>query len=166
MEVIAKAKFVRISPKKARPIADLLRGKNAREALVMLNAMPQKGAKLIGKVLASAMANAENNHSLEKEKLVVKGITVDGGPVLKRYMPRAQGRASEIRKRTSHIEVIVTGDVKTKKPKKEAEAAKIDAKEIKEDKKTDNKPEVSVNERLNTKDNISKAPKVFRRKTG
>lgn len=129
----------------------------------MLEAMPQKGAKLIGKVLASAMANAENNFSLEKDQLTIKGVTIDGGPVLKRYMPRAQGRASEIRKRTSHIEIVVAGDVKTKKEKKQTE---IKAKEAKEDQKVESRPEVAGNEKLNPKESIGKGPKIFRRKTG
>lgn len=116
MEVISKGKYISISPKKAREVADLIRGKNARQAKEMLKLMSKGAAGLIEKVLSSAMANAENNFNLEKDELKISKITIDGGPTLKRYRPRAKGVASSIKKRTSHITVIVSGDVKTKQP--------------------------------------------------
>lgn len=163
MEVLAKGKYIRISPKKVRPIADLIRGKNALEAEVILSAMPQRAASVIGKVLKSAIANAENDFSLEKNKLTISKITIDGGPTLKRYMPRAQGRASEIKKRTSHIEVVVSGDVKTKKKKEK----KVDSKKIIQDNKDESyKIEVERNEKANISDTTVKGKQMFRRKTG
>ncbi len=116
MEVKATGKYVSISPKKAREIADLVRGKNATDAFTMLRFMPQVSAKEIGKVIKSAMANAETNFNLEKSALVISRLTIDGGPTLKRWQPRAKGAAYEIKKRSSHITVVVSGDVKTKKP--------------------------------------------------
>ncbi len=164
MEVIAKGKYIRISPKKARPIASLIRGKNARQAQVMLSGMPQKSAAVIRKVLDSAMANAENDFNLDKNELTISKITVDGGPVLKRFMPRAQGRASEIRKRTSHIEIIVSGEVKTKKKDdKKENSIKVAPKTVKDE---SHKIEVERTEKISLQDNRNKGKQIFRRKTG
>jgi large subunit ribosomal protein L22 len=103
----AVAKFVRIAPRKARQVIDLIRGKRVSDAKTILKFTPRFSAEVIGKVLDSAIANAENNHKLNREKLVVSEAYVDQGPTMKRYMPRAQGRASLIHKRSSHITIVL-----------------------------------------------------------
>lgn len=103
----AQARFIRIAPRKARLVMDLIRGKDVDNALAVLRFTPRKGAKIIEKVLNSAVANAQNNHDMNKGELFVAQGYVDEGPVLKRFRPRAQGRASRIRKRTSHITLIL-----------------------------------------------------------
>jgi large subunit ribosomal protein L22 len=92
---------------KARRVVELIRGRSAREALAVLEFAPQAASAPVSKVLASAMANAENNLELDPDSLVVSRAFVDEGPTLKRFRPRAQGRAYRIRKRTSHITVEV-----------------------------------------------------------
>ncbi len=104
---IARATYVRVTPMKARRIIDLIRGKEAQGALAMLKFAPQAASEPVAKVLASAIANAENNFSLDPETLVISRAFVDEGPTLKRFRPRAQGRAYRIRKRTSHITIEV-----------------------------------------------------------
>ena len=103
----AVARFVRISPTKARRVIDLVRGKSVTEALDILRWAPQDASTTVAKVIASAAANAQNNNGLDPSTLVVATIHADGGPTAKRIRPRAQGRAFRIRKRTSHITVIV-----------------------------------------------------------
>ena len=104
---VARARDVRVPPMKARRVIDLIRGRSAREALAVLEFAPQTASAPVSKVLASAMANAENNLGLDPDSLIVSGAFVDEGPTLKRFRPRAQGRAYRIRKRTSHITVEV-----------------------------------------------------------
>lgn len=103
----ATAKFVRVTPMKARRVLDLVRGKNVDEALDILRFAPQSASEPVYKVLASAIANAENNQGLDRRTLVVSEAFANEGPTLKRFQPRAQGRAFRIRKRTSHITVAV-----------------------------------------------------------
>jgi len=103
----AIARHVHVSPRKARRVVDLIRGLPAAEALAVLKFAPQSASEPVGKVLASAMANAEHNERLDAENLWVREAYVDEGPTLKRFRPRAQGRAYRIRKRTSHITVVV-----------------------------------------------------------
>lgn len=107
MEVRAVAKYIRISPQKARLVADVIRGMDAGQALTTLRFMPKKGAVIIRKVLESAVANADQLDTVDVDTLYVKDIQVDGGPMLKRFRPRAQGRATRILKRSSHITVVV-----------------------------------------------------------
>ena len=107
MEARAQARFVRVTPMKARRVVDLIRGLPAAEAQAVLQYAPQAASVPVGKVLDSAIANAENNHDLDPRSLVVSQAFVDEGPTLKRFRPRAQGRAYRIRKRTSHITVVV-----------------------------------------------------------
>mgnify|MGYP003583091791 FL=1 len=107
MEVKAVAKYIRISPQKARLVADVVRGMDAGQALTTLRFMPKKGAAIIRKVLESAVANADQTDTIDVDMLYVKEILVDGGPMLKRFRPRAQGRATRILKRSSHITVVV-----------------------------------------------------------
>lgn len=164
MEVLAKGKYISVSPKKARAIADLVRGKNAKESVVLLKAMPQAGAVDILKVLNSAMANAENNYNLDKSELKIAKITVDGGPTVKRYQPRSKGMASSIKRRTSHIEVVVAGDIKTKAIKKEEKhAEKAEVVEEAAHKIEMNRPEEKT---AYTAPTAAQSNKIFRRKTG
>jgi large subunit ribosomal protein L22 len=107
MESKAIGKYIRISPTKARLVAELIRGKPVDEALTLLKFVPKKGARVVSKVLRSALANAEQNSSIDVDTLYVKKIFVDGGPTLKRWRPRAMGRANRILKRSSHITVIL-----------------------------------------------------------
>jgi large subunit ribosomal protein L22 len=103
----ASARYVRVTPQKARRVVDLIRGLPTGEAQALLKFAPQSASDSVGKVLDSAVANAENNHDLDPSALVVTEAYVDEGPTLKRFRPRAQGRAYRIRKRTSHITVVV-----------------------------------------------------------
>ena len=104
----ATAKTVRTSPRKARLVIDLIRGKSVAEAISILKFTPNKAAGIIEKVLMSAVANAENNFGLEKANLVVSETFANEGPTMKRFRPRAKGSASPINKRTSHITVVVS----------------------------------------------------------
>ena len=106
-EAVARAKYVRISPRRARAVIDMIRGKELKEAEAILKFTVHKGTESIGKVLHSAAANAEHNYEMDRDRLYVKAAFVDGGPVLKRMMPRAQGRGDVIKKRTSHITVVM-----------------------------------------------------------
>ncbi|MGA9174653.1 MAG: 50S ribosomal protein L22 [Thermoactinomyces sp.] len=108
MEAKAVARYVRIAPRKARLVIDLIRGKSVDEALAILRYTPRAASPIIEKVLTSAVANAEHNHNMNTANLVVSKAYVDEGPTMKRYMPRAMGRASRINKRTSHITVVVS----------------------------------------------------------
>lgn len=108
MAVVAKLRYQRLSPQKARLVADLVRGKNALYALDMLRFTNKKAARFIEKTLRSAIANAEHNNNLDPEKLVISKILIDKGPVLKRVSPRAMGRADIIRKPTAHITIEVS----------------------------------------------------------
>jgi large subunit ribosomal protein L22 len=108
METIAKARHVRIAPRKVRLVMDMVRGKPVDEALQTLTLVRKAASPVIAKVIRSAMANAENNHEMDAEGLIVTRAFVDEGPTLKRFMPRAMGRATAIRKRTSHITVVLS----------------------------------------------------------
>ncbi|WP_441347442.1 50S ribosomal protein L22 [Solimonas sp. K1W22B-7] len=110
MQTQAVLKFVRLSPQKARAVADLVRGKKVDEALNILKFNTRKSSRLIRKVLESAIANAENNHGADVDELKLQAIFIDEGPVLKRIMPRAKGRADRIVKPTSHITIRVTDE--------------------------------------------------------
>ena len=104
---VAKARFVRVSATKARRVIDLVRGKSVTEALHILRWAPQAASEPVAKVIASAAANARNNEGLDPSTLVVATVYADEGPTAKRIRPRAQGRAFRIRKRTTHITVVV-----------------------------------------------------------
>ena len=107
MEARAVGKYIRISPQKARLVADVVRGMNVDKALSALKFMPKKGATILRKVVESAVANATQNDQVDVDHLFIKKIVIDGGPSLKRISPRAMGRATKIIKRTSHITVIL-----------------------------------------------------------
>ena len=107
MEARASARYVRVTPMKARRVVDLVRGMRADEAAALLRLAPQAAAEPVRKVIESAVANAENNEGLDPETLYVTAAYVDEGPTMKRFRPRAHGRAYRINKRTSHITVVV-----------------------------------------------------------
>jgi large subunit ribosomal protein L22 len=107
MEVIAKAKNIRMSPRKVRLVIDVIRGMDVARAQTQLRFLKKAAALPVLKLLNSAVANAEHNFRLRKEDLHVKTITADGGPVIKRWTPKAFGRAAPIRKRTSHITLVL-----------------------------------------------------------
>jgi len=119
MEVKAKLRFLKKSPKKVRLLADIIRGLSVAEAQTQLQFANKGAAKPLLKLLNSAIANAENNNELEASNLFVKEIRVDQGPTLKRWQPRAHGRATMIRKRSSHISIILGEKVPTEPKKKE-----------------------------------------------
>ena len=125
----AVAKHVRISPTKARRVVNLVRGLPAKDALTVLQFAPQAASEPVYKVLASAIANAENNERLDPDSLLVSEAFVDEGPTLKRFRPRAQGRAYRIRKRTCHITIAVesVAAATPARPAKSAPAAKATA---------------------------------------
>ncbi|MGH8916463.1 MAG: 50S ribosomal protein L22 [Acidimicrobiia bacterium] len=108
MKVRAQAKYVRQSPYKVRRVLDLVRGLPVQEAEDLLRLTQRGATEPVTKVLRSAVANAEHNHALDADDLVVAEAYADEGPTLKRYRPRARGRATRIRKRTSHITIVVS----------------------------------------------------------
>jgi large subunit ribosomal protein L22 len=116
---VAKARFVRVSPRKARRVIDLVRGRSVADALDILRWAPQAASEPVAKAIASAAANAQNNNGLDPATLVVATVYADEGPTAKRIRPRAQGRAFRIRKRTSHITVVVES-----RPAKDSRSAK------------------------------------------
>jgi len=107
-EAKAHARHVRIAPRKAQLVADLIRGKQVGEAIAILRHTPKAASPILEKLLNSAIANAEHNNQADVNKLVVSQVYANQGPTMKRFRPRAQGRASRINKRTSHITLVVT----------------------------------------------------------
>ena len=167
MSVIAKLNYLRIAPRKVRLVADLIRGKTVEEAQTILNFVTKKAAQPLLKLLKSTIANAKHNFQLEEQNLFISKITVDEGPKLKRWMPRARGQASEIQKKTSHVTIVLEEIVK--KPKKVKKVKKVkEIEEMKKEefpkpgkpKKTKPKPELEV-----PKPKIEKGiRRIFRRK--
>lgn len=117
MEIKARTKYLKISPKKMRRVIDVVRGMDAEQSIQQLTFIPRKAARLIIRTLKSALANAKHNFDLEKEDLMIKSIFVDEGPVLKRWRPRAFGRAAQIRKHASHLTVILETKIGVKAKK-------------------------------------------------
>ena len=107
-EAKAVAKTVRIAPRKVRLVVDLIRGKQVGEAVAILKHTPKAASLVVEKLLMSAAANAEHNYELDANNLIISKVFVDEGPTLKRFRPRAMGRASAINKRTSHITIVVS----------------------------------------------------------
>jgi large subunit ribosomal protein L22 len=107
VETRAVARYIWIGPRKVRLVADLVRGKGVNDALAILRFASQRAAKPISKVVRSAQANAEHNHKMDADELFIKTICIDEGPILKRSLPRARGRADVKRRRTCHITVVV-----------------------------------------------------------
>ncbi len=106
-EITAKLNYLKTGPRKVRLVADLIRGKKVLKAIDILTMLRKKAALPLLKLVRSAVANAKNNYSLEAENLRVASITVNGGAMLKRWMPRARGRATTIRKRVSHVSLVL-----------------------------------------------------------
>lgn len=106
-----------MSPRKVRLLTDLVKGKMVQDALIQLAMQPKEAARPVKKLIESGVANAEHNHAIDSNTLVIKNAFVDGGAVLKRFTPRAFGRASAIHKRTSHVTIILEGEVDEKKAK-------------------------------------------------
>ncbi|MDQ3914637.1 MAG: 50S ribosomal protein L22 [Actinomycetota bacterium] len=130
-EAIATARYIRISPTKARQVVDLIRGRHVEDARRVLRFNERAASTTVGKVLDSAIANAEHNRALPADELVVARAWVDEGPTLRRFRPRAQGRATRIRKRTCHISVVVGRPEDIVEQLPEAPAAKQTAKRVK-----------------------------------
>lgn len=124
MEVKSTYKYARISPKKARDVARAIQGMPVSDALDALAYTPRKAAELIGKTLKSAVANAENNHELIADDLTIKEATVGDGPTFKRFKPRARGSAGAIRKRTSHLYIILTDEEEIAEPRQRSSKPK------------------------------------------
>jgi large subunit ribosomal protein L22 len=114
MEAKAVLRFVRVAPRKARLVVDLIRGRKAAEALALLKFTPRQAARVVEKLLKSAVANADQKEMGDVDDLVVSRAFVDGGPTLKRFMPRAMGRSSAIHKRTSHITLVLSAQEQKK----------------------------------------------------
>ncbi len=107
MEARAITRFIRLSPRKVRLVVDQIRGKGVEDALNILKFIPKRSAAIVVKTVRAAVANAESTQSVDVDRLYVKRVTVDGGGMWKRFMPRAMGRATRIRKRLSHITVVL-----------------------------------------------------------
>ncbi len=107
MEARAVTRFIRLSPRKVRLVADEIRGKGVEEALNILKFVPKRSAGIVAKTLRTALANAENTQSVDVDRLYVKQVKVDEGGMWKRFTPRAQGRATRIRKRLSHVTIVL-----------------------------------------------------------
>jgi large subunit ribosomal protein L22 len=153
MEVKSTYKYARISPKKARDVARAIQGMPVSDALDALAYTPRKAAQLVGKTLKSAVANAENNHELIADELTVKEANVGDGPTFKRFKPRARGSASAIRKRTSHLYIVLTDEEeipepreRSSKPKKRNQVSKPKKKAAPKAAKKENKEDVTEEE--------------------
>jgi len=134
MFVNAKLRNLRIAPRKVRLVVDLVRGKKVSEAQAILKFVAKKGAEPVFKLLNSAVANAKNNFQIDSENLFISKITVDEGPKLKRWMPRARGSASEIQKKSSHITLVleeIKGLGEVKKARKTPVVKKVEKEEEK-----------------------------------
>lgn len=174
--VTASARYLRLSPRKVRLVTNLVKNMWAIDAIVQLQFVNKKPAIYVSDVIKSAVANGANNFNLRKESLYIKTITCDAGPKLKRYMPRAQGRASEIRRPLSHITVVLeerSGSTKTKfnfAPRKDRGAvdqertAKQDAAEEKN--KPSIKSQIDKNEQDTKQNKVTQKRRLFNRKTG
>lgn len=169
MQVKAELNYLRIAPRKARLVANLIRGQSVEKAQTTLNFVIKKGATPLLKLLKSAIANAKNNFQIEESNLFISQILVDEGPKYKRWMPRARGSASEIQKKTSHITLILNeikkGAKKAKKTKKtEGEIKKIEEDVEKVEKEKIEKPRFKPEEVVK-KPRIEKGlRRIFRRK--
>jgi large subunit ribosomal protein L22 len=128
MSVIAIAKGVRMSPRKVSVVADLVRGRTVSDALTILEHTPRFAAKAVSSVIKSAQANAEHNYNMKRDTLKIVEISVNAGPRMKRFMPAARGSANPYQLKSSHIRVIVDGEVRASKPATETKVTKKEAK--------------------------------------
>lgn len=161
MEVRSVYKYARISPKKARDVAREIQGLPVSDAIDTLNFTPKKAAFLIGKTLKSAVANAENNHDLAADSLHVKEANISDGPTFRRYKPRARGSASAIRKRTSHIYIILTDEMEVEeKPARDRKpkSKKKPAPKVKEPEIEETEEEVPATQENDDLTNVESAP--------
>ena len=164
MEVTLKLNHLRIAPRKVRLLADLIRGKKAREAAKILDFSVKRGSQPLRKLLGSAVASAKNDFQLDESTLFISKITVDEGPKLKRWRARARGRAAEIQKKTSHVTLALEGE-KIKEAKKIQEPEKEEKQEkrsILEPKVLRRKPKREIEP---AKMRIKGLRRIFRRKT-
>jgi large subunit ribosomal protein L22 len=127
MEVQALTKYVRVSPKKVIEVTRVIQGRPATEALDLLRFIPRKTARLVRKTLASAVANAENNHNLSSSQLIIKSAFAEQGPVIKRFRPASKGSAHSIHKTTTHIRIVLSDDPNANANPKVKAAAKAKA---------------------------------------
>ena len=127
-QATAKLRHLRMTPRKVRLVIDLIRGMKVAEAMVQLDRLHKDAVRPVKKLLESGIANAKNNHNIKEETLVITSAFVDSGPTLHRWMPRAMGRASAIRKRTSHITLVLEGEVEEKKKAKKKNEKKAEVK--------------------------------------
>jgi large subunit ribosomal protein L22 len=173
MDVIARGKYIRMSPRKVRLVANLIKGMDVEKAKWQLTFNKKIASIDLLKILNSAIANAKENYDLEAENLKVKTVTVDGGPVLKRWMPRAQGRATPLRKGTSHVvltltEIVASGKVKQVKKVDDSDIIKVGTGEFDEIKDIADKKEIKEDAKVKKVAAPKKgfASKVLTRKTG
>lgn len=152
-----------MSPTKARQVIDLIRGRHVDDARRVLRYTLRAASTPVGKVLESAIANAEHNRGLPGDELVVARAWVDEGPTLRRFRPRAQGRATRIRKRTCHISVVVGRPEETIERLREAPAAKQTARRVRKD--TAGKPETSGSAKASSQATDASPPKTTRKRT-
>jgi len=179
MEVKASLKYLRIAPRKVRLVADLIRGLDVEEAKNLLSLERKRAAKNLLKLLNSAISNAKNNFHLNEDNLYIKTIRVDQGPTLKRYFPRAQGRATLIQKKTSHIFIELAESQRKKKKKKIERKVEIrkplskDEEELLREIKKEGLPskvkakkeKEEIKKPIVSKPKVSLAKKIFRRKS-
>ena len=169
MKVIAKLNYLHISPRKVRAVVNVVKKMTPEGAIAQLKFIPNRASEPLGKLLKSAMANAENNFSLDAQDLKISEFKVDGGPVFKRFRPSSRGRVAPIAKRTSHVTLVLEGertavkkaksDVSLNRKDSTSETEKTDS--VTESKKTDTfKPRVS-----NKKGSGGFVKKIFQRKT-
>lgn len=158
----ATLRYLRMSPRKVRLLIDLVRGMNVRDARAQLLFSKKAAARPMVKLLESAIANAKHNHDAKEETLVVKEAFVDGGPIMYRWMPRAMGRATPLRKRTSHVTLVLEGEATEKKKaakkteeKKDQEVAEKPAEETTE-KKTNTKKKAPAKKPAAKKKEVTK----------
>lgn len=127
MQSTAKLNYLRLSPRKIRLLVDLVRGMKVDDAITQLQLTQKKAARPLLKLIESGIANAEHNHGMSPDSLVIAQAYVNGGPIIYRWMPRAFGRASKIRKRTSHVTIVLEGEATEKRAEKKSQPAEAEA---------------------------------------
>jgi len=164
MDVKAKARYVRISPRKIRLVLNAVRNLTPEKAVISLTLMPQKASKPVRKLIESAIANAENNFKLKKQDLKIKLLVVDDGPTIKRWRARAFGRAAMLRKRTSHISIVLTdGKEESVAVKKSAKLTKVT--EVKKEKDTQKIQNTKSDNKKETKKSATKNKVVAKKES-
>lgn len=167
MEVTAKARYVRMAPRKIRLLVDLVRGKDLEAARAELRLVNKRATTPVLKLIESAMANAEHNHQLDRYNLYIKAITADEGPVMKRWLPRAFGRATPLLKRSTHLAVILSEKVPSSpKEKPTAKSAKAVDVKLKAKPVVEPSGEVGVVEKINPEQESHQAEPFDQRRLG